>query len=69
MIVKTLSIGTQGVTAYDISWILFTIKKGTRVTITGIDTSSPSLGYELTDIHGNRVVETGFDSIIPDSNN
>lgn len=66
---KTLPIGTQGVAAYDISCILFTIKKGTRVTITDVDTSFPSLGYELTDTFGNKVVETGFDSIIPDSGN
>ena len=63
---KHLPIGTTGVAAYDIKCLLHTIKKGSRVTITGIDTGYPNYGYELTDEQGHRVIETGFDSIIPD---
>lgn len=66
---KTLPIGTTGTAARDIDCMAGTIKKGARVTITGIDDVYPSRGYELTDEHGFRVIETGFDSIIPDSNN
>lgn len=66
-IMKTLPIGTTGIAARDISCMACTIKKGTRVTITGIDNVQPSRGYDLTDEHGNRIIETGFDSIIPDN--
>ena len=65
---KTLPIGTTGIASRDISCMRHTIKKGTHVTITGIDKSWPSRGYELTDDEGNRIIETGFDSIIPDDN-
>ena len=64
---KTLPIGTIGIAARDISCMAYTIKKGTRVTITGIDDVQPSRGYELTDEYGNHIIETGFDSIIPDN--
>lgn len=64
---KILPIGTTGTAARDINCIFGTIKKGARVTITGID--NPARGYELTDEHGFRVIGTGFDSIIPDSDN
>ena len=66
---KTLAIGTTGLATRDLKCLAGTIKKGSRVTITGIDDVCPSRGYELTDEHGFRVIETGFDSIIPDSNN
>ena len=64
---KTLPIGTTGTAARDIRCLVATIKKGSCVTITGIDNVYPSRGYELTDEHGNHIIETGFDSIIPDS--
>ena len=63
---KTLPIGTTGRAAYDIISIACTIKKGSKVTITGIDDMYPSCGYELTDEYGNRVIEAGFYCIIPD---
>ena len=63
---KTLPIGTKGTAARDIDCLACTIKKGSRVTITGIDEVWPSRGYELTDEEGHRIIETGFDSIIPD---
>lgn len=66
---KTLPIGTTGIAAHDLDCFAGIIKKGARVTITGIDNFCPSRGYELTDEHGFRVIETGFDSIIPDKNN
>lgn len=62
---KTLTIGTQGTASHDLECLIATIKKGTRVTITGID---PRYGYELVAVNGVRMVETGFDSIIPDDN-
>lgn len=66
-IMKTLPIGTTGIAAHDMESMACTIKKGTRVTITGIDEEQPCRGYELTDDQGNRIVETGFASIIPDN--
>ena len=64
---KTLPIGTTGIAARDFSCMAGTIKKGTRVTITGIDDVQPSRGYDMTDEHGTCILETGFDSIIPDN--
>ena len=64
-----LPIGTTGVAAYDIVCLAGIIKKGTRVTITGFDKLIPSRGYELIDEHGFKVIEAGFDCIIPDKNN
>lgn len=64
---QTLPIGTTGIAARDLKCMAFTIKKGTRVTITGIDDIQPSRGYELTDECGRHIIETGFDSIIPDN--
>ncbi|MBR3134496.1 MAG: hypothetical protein IKG56_03450 [Clostridia bacterium] len=63
---KILPIGTTGVAAYDLECLSYTIKKGTKVTITGIAPEWSRRGYELTDESGRRVTETGFDSIIPD---
>ena len=64
---KILPIGTTGIAAHDLECCTCKIKKGCRVTITGIDDDVPSFGYELTDEYGNRIIETGFDSIIPDN--
>ena len=64
---KILPIGTTGIAAHDLECYNCIIKKGTRVTITDIDETKPSFGYTLTDEHGNRIIETGFDSIIPDN--
>jgi len=66
---KNLTVGTTGTAAFDLSSMSCTIKKGSRVTITGIDEVYPSRGYELTDEFGNRITETGFNSIIPDTEN
>ena len=63
-IVPALPIGTTGVASRDLECMAFTLKRGTPVTITGI---SPSRGYELTDESGRTIIETWFDSIIPDS--
>ena len=60
-------IGTTGIASRDISAILGKIKKGDRVKIIDVDTSRAPRGYELLDLDtGVRLIETGFDSIIPD---
>ena len=62
---KHLPIGTIGVAAYDIECLNHTIKKGSRVTVTGFDNH---YGYWLVDENGNMVVEAGFDCVIPMKN-
>ena len=61
-----LTIGTTGVASKDMHSTYQSIHKGSRVRIIGID---ESYGYDLVDKNGNAIIETGFDSIIPDTSN
>ncbi len=54
---KIYPIGTTGKAARDLECMLGTIKKGSAVTITGIDTIQPSRGYELTNQSGFCIAE------------
>lgn len=63
---KELPIGTQGVASHDIEALSGIIKKGERVTIVDIDTVQPSRGYGLLSESGVKIIECGFDCIIPD---
>ena len=59
-------IGTIGIASKDIEALSGTIPKGARVQIVGIDDVQPSRGYDLLDLDtGLKLIETGFDSIIP----
>ena len=64
---KMLSIGTTGVASEDLESLNFTIKKGSRITITGVDSGYPSYGYSVTDQYGHTVTEAGFNCIIPNN--
>lgn len=57
---KTLPIGTIGITAREIETMAGTIKKGAVVQITDIGPR----GYDLVTESGFAVIETGFDSVI-----
>ncbi len=61
--ITILPVGTKGVAAYDIECANCTIKKGTRITITGWEYM---YGYDVVDEFGNKIIEAGFDCIIPD---
>ena len=60
---KILPIGTTGIAAKDIETISCTIKKGSKITITGFEYM---YGYNIEDEFGNRIIEAGFNCIIPD---
>jgi hypothetical protein len=63
---KKYRIGTIGIASRDIEALSGKIQKGARVQIVGIDDVQPSRGYELLDLEtGVKLIETGFDSIIP----
>ena len=57
---KTLPIGTIGITAREIKTEAGTIKKGAVVQITDVGPR----GYDLVTESGFAVIETGFDSVI-----
>jgi hypothetical protein len=62
-------IGTIGIASRDIEAFPGKIQKGDRVQIVGIDDVQPSRGYDLLDLEtGVKLIETGFDSIIPARN-
>lgn len=52
-------VGDWVVTNREVSCMIRSFEKGTRVQI--IDVSAR--GYDLMDEHGNRIIETGFDSV------
>lgn len=63
---KYYTIGTIGIASKDLKALSGIIPKGARVQIVGIDDTQPSRGYELLDLDtGIKLIETGFDSIIP----
>jgi len=66
---KKYRIGTIGIASRDIEALSGKIQKGARVQIVGIDDVQPSRGYDLLDLEtGVKLIETGFDSIIPARN-
>ncbi len=61
---NALPIGTIGVTVNELKNMAGTIKKGTKVEITGVSNS----GYEIIAENGFRMIEVGFANIIEDKN-
>lgn len=65
-ITNNYEIGTIGIASRDIEALSGKINKGDRVQIVGIDDVQPSRGYDLLDLeNGVKLIETGYDSIIP----
>ena len=52
-------IGDKVVTAYQVGSLAGYFEKGTEVRIVGVS----ERGYDLMDEYGNRVIETGWDSV------
>lgn len=52
-------VGDCAVTTEEVSCLMHSFEKGTKVKIVGVS----ARGYDLMDEHGNRIIETGFDSV------